>query len=185
MSIPFPYQQGLPFEVRLAQVVGISTSFILTGMSVGTSYYAIPAIKKSPAPLLAQQWQQMYDYGKVIMPPLGIIPTAIYGYLAWSNRNQSGPTLPLYATAAVLSPAFTTYTLLVMGGVNGALIRKAKAASTAKVGDAVVDAVAEAKGQDDTHALAEQWRLHNLVRAGMVGLAGVLALWASLEPMEL
>jgi Domain of unknown function (DUF1772) len=134
------------------------------------------------SPLLAQQWQFMYDKGKIIMPPLSIIPTVLYAYLAWRERSSTGSALPLYATAAVLSPSFVTYTLLAMGDVNGALMQKAKESSTASFGDMLAGAVAEANGTDNTHSLADQWGLHNLVRASMTGVAGFLALCASLGP---
>ena len=125
----------------------------------------------------------MYDQGKVIMPPLCLVPTALFGFLAWHERSTSGQTMPLYATAAVLSPSFVTYTLLAMKGVNEALSQKALDSKTESVGDILLEAVAEAKGEDHTHDLADQWGLHNLVRAGMIGFAGVLALWASVSPM--
>ena len=123
----------------------------------------------------------MYELGKAIMPVMCLVPTAIFAFLAWRERSTTGPTVPLYTTAAILAPSYISYTLLVMNKVNEALMQKARSATSSTD----CNAVADATGDENTHALVYQWGLHNLVRATMTGFAGILALWASLESEKL
>lgn len=43
----------------------------------------VPALLDAPAPLLAKQWQKVFDTGKVVAPPLSILSSAIFGGLAY------------------------------------------------------------------------------------------------------
>jgi hypothetical protein len=131
------------------------------------------ALTKS-SPLLAQQWGIMYNRGKVTIPPLTLLPAALFGLLAYRNRSTSG-TFGLYVAAAVLGPTIVPYTLLVMGSTNNEL--EAKADSAAKT-------IAEEAVGDNTHALVDRWGLLNLGRAAIYVTTTVVGLWATLGSVE-
>lgn len=119
----------------------------------------------------------MFDRGLVVMPILSVASSSLLAFLSWHERNTAGPITALYATAVVLVLSIGPYTSFMMKNVNGALVEKSDSATSSTVGDAVADA----KGDDNTHALVDQWTVHNLVRTVLTGSAGILALWASLS----
>jgi Domain of unknown function (DUF1772) len=116
------------------------------------------------------------------MPPLSILTTTLFAYLAYRERATSGASLSLYAAAAILAPSIMPYTLLVMMPTNNLLEKRTESSVAAVKGEAE----AEVKGgQESTHALVDRWASLNLVRGLISGAAAVLALWASLPgPVE-
>ncbi|KAK7552673.1 hypothetical protein IWX49DRAFT_549563 [Phyllosticta citricarpa] len=166
--------------VRTAQVVGITSAFMIAGGSGYISYGALPAYRVLPAPLKVQQWQLNFEAGKAAAPWFGLAGGISFSYLIWHQSQVSGPSraLYLYTLAGVLLPGIVPYTKVVMKNVNSRLAAKAKQLSTAQQGD---DAWTE-KGvpEDDTvDALVNQWRWLNAVRAvaGFVGgVSGLIAL---------
>jgi hypothetical protein len=47
------------------------------------SWQSVPALLDAPAPLLARQWKKIFDQGKVAAPPMAVLSSAIFGYLAY------------------------------------------------------------------------------------------------------
>jgi hypothetical protein len=115
------------------------------------------------------------------MPPLTILPAALFGFLAYRSSATSGASVGLYTAAALLTPAIVPYTFAVIRPTNDALKKKAASASSAAVGEAA----AQLKGEEDnTHALVDRWATLNLVR-GLVSLsAALIGAWASLGAVE-
>jgi Domain of unknown function (DUF1772) len=109
-----------------------------------------------------------------------ITSTALFAFLAYRERAATGLTFPLYAAATLLTLGHIPFTLTVMAKTNASLEEKAKSATKSSVGDAVADV----KGEDDTHTLMGRWSAMNAVRGYMTTVAGVLALWAILESTQ-
>jgi Domain of unknown function (DUF1772) len=131
---------------------------------------------KSPSSTtVAQQWRTIYIKGAKTMPFISLIPTILFGYLAWRERDTTGSAMPLYVAAAVASPMIAPWTLLVMKDVNAELTRRAT--STAEGG-------AAGAAQESTHELLEKWAWLNLVRAGISGISAVLGAWAALGAID-
>jgi hypothetical protein len=127
----------------------------------------------------------MFKRGQAAMPPLGILSTAIFGYLAFRERSTGGPTFPLYVTAAVIAPSIVPFTLLAMTPTNRELLKRADSATSTVIDEAAAAVETDtAKGdgnkEESTHALIDRWASLNLVRGLISGAAAVLALWASL-----
>jgi len=180
MSHPF-FHQDVPVYVRLAQVVGISTTFAIAGTNLSTSFLSMPAFMKAPAPLLAEQWSAVYNKGAVTIPPLTVVASAAFASLAIREYRLGTSALWTYATAAVVGVAVIPFTFFVMMPTNKALLAKADSTSSATAGDAAE----EAKGGDEsTHALADRWTTFNFVRGVTSTVAGLVGLWAALQPVE-
>lgn len=173
------YHAEVPVYVRLAQVVGISTALGLSGASFSITALTIPPLLKAPAPLLAKQWAILFNKGKNVIPPLALLASLSFGYLAVREWRAGSPALYLYATAGVIAPSFIPYTLVFMNSTNQKLLEKADTLAAS-------DAEEEVKGgqEETTHVLVDRWATLNLVRGVISATAGVLALWASLQPVE-
>jgi hypothetical protein len=57
----------------IARILGISSSLFLSGFAFSASYYTSAAISLSPIPLRLQQWQVVYDLGKIVSPPVSAL----------------------------------------------------------------------------------------------------------------
>ncbi|KAG9653549.1 DUF1772-domain-containing protein, partial [Aureobasidium melanogenum] len=155
--------------IRVAQVVGLTASAYLAGALGGFSVVAGPALLKAPAPLLAKQWQIVYDNGKVMAPPLSVLCSAIFGYLA-------------YRAAAIVVPSMIPYTVFLMGGVNSKLQEKASSLADASLTDTAVES-GVAQGET-VHQLVDKWLTLNLVRS-LLPLFGTLAAgWAIADKFD-
>jgi hypothetical protein len=183
MSLPNFFTQEVTPTVRLAQVVGITTAGILSGISLGTSGISMPSLLQAPAPLLAQQWRTTYTRGAASVPLLTAIPTLVFSFLAFRERNIHGPAFPLYITAAVLGPATLAFTVAVMKPVNGELTLRSEKAD--HFGGAKSGAISGENEIQGTHELVQRWSTLNAVRGSMWALATSLALWAAIRPVEL
>ncbi|KAL1296962.1 hypothetical protein AAFC00_004562 [Neodothiora populina] len=163
--------------VRIAQVVGLTSSAYLAGAIGGISLFSCPALLQAPAPLLAKQWQTVFDKGKFLAPPLSVVSAAIFGGLAYRAPKES-PSILLYTAAALLVPSIIPYTVFAMGTVNKKLSDKASS---------LTDAAAESGiAQEETaHALVDKWATLNLIRSFLPLVATVCAAWASVDNYEI
>ena len=57
------------------------------GSTGSISWQSVPALMDAPAPLLARQWKKIFDQGKVVAPPMALISSAIFGYLAYRGKT--------------------------------------------------------------------------------------------------
>src|ERR1700753_3928500 len=84
----------------------------------------------SDRPLLAKQWQVIFSRGHSSMPPLSLLSTAIFAYLAVRERSVAGPTFPLYVAAAATAPSIVPFTLALMAPTNKELLKRADSAAS-------------------------------------------------------
>jgi len=167
-------ESPIPTAIRIAQVVGITSAAFLSGLISSVSLLTVPAIATAPPSLKSQQWATMYAIGASTAPPIAIVSSLAFSYLASQvpkapallkhtilNTDQ---TFYLYTAAAILVPAIVPWTLGVMGGTNDKLHEKAEMDS-------------EMKEDLELDNLISRWKVLNLGRAVFPALAAVLGLW--------
>ncbi|KAG9665993.1 DUF1772-domain-containing protein, partial [Aureobasidium melanogenum] len=167
--------------IRVAQVVGLTASAYLAGALGGFSVVAGPALLKAPAPLLAKQWLTVYDNGKVMAPPLSVLCSAIFGYLAYREPTATS-SFTLYTAAAIVVPCVIPYTVFFMGGVNSKLQEKASSLTDASLTDTAVES-GVAQGET-VHQLVDKWLTLNLVRSLLPLFGSLAAGWAIADKFE-
>jgi hypothetical protein len=157
----------------VARILGISSSVFLSGFAFSASYYGLPAIALSPFPVRLQQWQVIYDLGKLVSPPVSATSALLWGYSAWSARdNEDSLEWKLYAMAGLATFSVLAWTVGVMMPTNLDLIRRAKIAK--EVTETVVF------GRESVEILA-RWSWMNYVR-GVLPMAGAwVGLYAALR----
>ncbi|TVY18495.1 Anthrone oxygenase [Lachnellula arida] len=116
-----------PLSFRIAQTVGLTTTGLLAGISLSFTLVSVPRLLESPAPLLLKQWTNLYNEGKVTVPPLTIVASTMWAHLAYGASKAGTGSLEGgkywgYVAAGVLSASFIPYTVLVMKGTNAKLL---------------------------------------------------------------
>jgi len=124
---------------------------------------------------VAKEWRNLYHIGKTQNPPIAIVTSGVYLYLAWAVSLYSGPELDakqlsphaakLYAVAAVLTLGIIPWTLAVMRPTNNVLESHATRSETPA---AVTD-----KQAIEIDAHLAKWKTLNFVRS-LFPLAGSL-----------
>lgn len=146
------------------------------------SYGTIPSLLLAPTPLLVRQWRTMYLRGWSVAPPIAVVSSASYGYLAMKLYNAplsvNHPRGELYALAALLTGSVMPYTLFVMKDVNAKLMAKAEETERLDAKDEVTE-IKTPKGES-AKELVDWWAVLNLGRAVFPLLGAVLGAWASL-----
>ncbi|KAK5132394.1 hypothetical protein LTR08_009124 [Meristemomyces frigidus] len=165
--------------LRIAQVVGLTTTAFYYGVAASHSFSTTPAILRSPAPLLAKQWTTMRDSDKLspAIVPVGL--GALFGWLASREPRNSIPFI-LYAASASLLALCVPYTVFVMGPIEQRLAHKSH--QLASVALTATDA--EAGAEETVHQLVDRWALLNLGQVVLMGGAAELALWAALDQLS-
>lgn len=175
-----------PLPIRLAQVLGITSSLFLAGMTTSLSVSTVPRLLESPASLLLRQWGHLYDGGKKTGPPVSLVAGLAYFFLAYrahvSPWRHGGANPALFAAAAALSLGIVPYTLAVLARTNRALLAKVAALRRWDVAGQEGEGEGEGRGlrsQEDesAHQLVDRWALLNLGRAGMLLASGLLGVW--------
>ncbi|KAH8698788.1 hypothetical protein BGW36DRAFT_448809 [Talaromyces proteolyticus] len=158
---------------RAVQVLGITGAAWLSGNISVLSMNAIPRLAHSGREhgatlnLVAKQWNSIYDTGKAQNPPIAILITSSFLYLAWATRS-GGPFFRqarsscarFYFAAALLTLSIVPFTLILMNSTNTAL-RKLAASSEESSRNADVQSA----------SLLERWVTLNGIR-GLLPLAG-------------
>lgn len=152
--------------IRTAQVLGLTSAILLSGINLGSSLLAIPILQTRPASFSTPFFHEFYLRGAYTLVPLGIFSascSALVAYLLPAQRT-------IWAIAAAGAAAQTPWTLLVMMGTNQRLIDIAESAVEM-----------EKVGQGEVVALLGRWAWMNVVR-GLFALGGGLAgLWGVME----
>ncbi|TVY55856.1 Anthrone oxygenase encC [Lachnellula cervina] len=108
-----------PLSFRIAQTVGLTATGLLAGISLSFTLVSVPRLLESPAPLLLKQWTNLYNEGKVTVPPLTIVASTMWAYLAYGASKARRE----FGRGEVLGSAFfVPYTVLVMKNTNAKLL---------------------------------------------------------------
>jgi hypothetical protein len=152
--------------IRTAQVLGLTTSILLSGVNIGTSFLVLPILYTRPTSITTPIFSELYTKGAITLVPLGIFSascSALIAYLDPSQRN-------LWAFAAVATASQTPWTVLVMMKTNNRL--NAIAASEKEQ---------EKASDQEVVALLKQWTWMNFVRGGLALAGGLAGVWALVE----
>ncbi|KAK2626769.1 hypothetical protein QTJ16_003944 [Diplocarpon rosae] len=168
-----------PLPIRLAQTVGITSSLVLAGMTLSTSITTVPRLLESPPSLLLQQWGHMYNAGKRTGPPISILASLSYFFLAYRAHTSpwlfAGRKAGLFVAAGVLSVGIVPYTFAVLMQTNRDLLRRVEVLGRV---DLSRDEMREMQdGEKNAHQLVDKWALLNLGRAAMLLASGLLGVW--------
>ena len=173
---------------------GSSLSINHSGAIGSISWQSVPALLDAPAPLLARQWKKIFDQGKVAAPPMAVLSSAIFGYLAYRGKfahvldEDEKLTIPeptassgfkLYTVAAILVPSIIPYTVFLMSGINNKLQEKARSLANASLTDTAVES-GVAQGET-AHELLDKWATLNLGRSLLPLLGTLVAGWAIVD----
>ncbi|RKF80235.1 putative duf1772 family protein [Golovinomyces cichoracearum] len=108
--------QDLPISVRVAQAVGVFGTLYSAGSSVGIIQYVIPAIRKSPTPLLLSQWSDTYRRGALTIPPTTILTSSALAYVSYHFRSTSE--CKMWGLASAMAIAIVPFTFIVVFPTN-------------------------------------------------------------------
>jgi len=155
-----------PLPIRVVQALGITTSLVLAGAIASISHITTPVLSTTPPSTFLPLWTRLYARGAATAPPLAVLSTACFLYLAYSASDWTGA----YATAAAATLAIVPYTLLFMMGTNRRLEARAK----------MVGASAKEDGgrQEESRALLEWWTVLNFGRSVLPLVGGLVGLWS-------
>jgi hypothetical protein len=150
------------------------------GAILSISFISMPALA-SPAPdagvsavspqdrssRLAQTWQLLYNRGSSIAPPLAILSSTAWAFLAYTAPAGGNPlTRRLFVGAAACTAGIVPFTIGFMKRTNDALSAKARANGTGK-SLVVKDDLAQTEG------LLGKWMALNALR-GALPLVGAI-----------
>ncbi len=120
----------------------------------------------------------MFDRGKVTAPPIAMVSSAAFGYLAYRLSKTLNQTKgELYGLAAISTLSIVPYTLIFMRGVNGKLISKSDDPNNMSLDDIVANLNKD--GEESTKELIDWWATLNFGR-GLLPLVGtIVGTWAT------
>ncbi|KAF2708747.1 hypothetical protein K504DRAFT_477199 [Pleomassaria siparia CBS 279.74] len=175
------FNERPPIGLLVAQAVGITASTFLFGQNAAISYMFVPAVLQAPAPLAVRQWKKVFDIGYANGPVLALISGAAFAFVAYKQDPSSLP-FRFNVAAAVLVPSTVPFTFAFMVPTNTKLDEKLDSFA----GTALTDKEAEAgvAKEETTHALLDKWATLNLARAGIIGVASILGVWAAVDKRE-
>lgn len=161
--------------LRTTQSLGITTSFLMSGMYFISSYLFIPSILPHPTASTSTSslsphdatrvFESIYHGGASIFVPLALGCTAINAANAYLIPAQRG----VYGGAALAALSTMGWTGIVMSsGINRLL----------KIREMSSEGQEEKRGE--VVELMSGWRRHNYLRAGLAFVAGVLAVYGAL-----
>jgi Domain of unknown function (DUF1772) len=151
--------------IRIAQVLGLTSSIFLSGINIGSSHLTVPILYTRPASISTPIFNEFYLRGAATLVPLSIFSascSALVAYLLPSQRN-------LWATAAVATIAQLPWTILAMMKTNNRL--NIIAASKTE----------QEKSQEEVVGLLRQWAWMNVVRGLLAMVGGLAGVWAVME----
>jgi hypothetical protein len=137
----------------------------------------MPALSLAPIAIQLQQWQAIYDLGKLVSPTVGIASSSVWGYAAWfsyTHAHRSSSDWKFYALAGLVTLSILPWTILVMMPTNLDLMKRAKA-------------TVEVEGEKDGAFKAEsvkaldRWNVMNYVRAVPPMVGAWIGLYAALR----
>ncbi|KAH8592829.1 hypothetical protein B0O99DRAFT_629086 [Bisporella sp. PMI_857] len=79
-------------SLRTLQTLGLTTSSFLSSFAFTASYLAIPSVALAPVSLQVRQWAVIYNYGKLVSPPLATLSALIWSTAAYrASREGKDP----------------------------------------------------------------------------------------------
>ena len=119
----------------------------------------------------------MFDQGKLAAPPIAMLSSAAFGYLAYRWAKTLNQTKgELYGLAAISTLSIIPYTLVLMRGVNGKLVRKSDDLKKMSVHEIIG---IEDANEESAKQLIDWWGMLNLGR-GLLPLVGtIVGSWAT------
>ena len=154
----------------IARILGISSSVFLSGFAFSASYLGMPALALAPISLRLQQWQVIYDLGKLVSPTVAAASTLLWGFTAWSARGTE--VWKFYAAGGLATFAILPWTIAVMMPTNLELMRRAKVAKE------------DAEGlnfKKESAVMLTKWNIMNYVRAVLPMVGAWVGLYAALR----
>lgn len=169
-------------SLRTVQTIGITTSGLLAGSSLGISFFVVPRLLESPTPLLLKQWRHSFEQGKASMPIGALFSSGTFAFLAWDAYRRTASVLPAqwkqYLASALLAIGIVPYTVLFLRATNEKLLKREEETRSFGPADTIVEV---GLGGESAHQLVDRWASLNLGRALMLVVSTALGTWSALS----
>jgi hypothetical protein len=155
----------MSLEIPILQVLGLSSSLILSGINFGASHLTIPLLYNLPVPTSTRLFSSLYHRGAITLVPLTLFSGLNFGTLAYLIPSQR----LTYAIAGASTLSALAWTQIVIAPTNKRLCE------VSEMGDVETEKV---KGEE-VDELLRRWKWMNFVRSGLAlagGLVGFSAL---------
>ena len=185
----------MPAGIRVAQTLGITASAYAAGMQnypklllaktlsgsiLSLSFLAVPPLLLAPSPVLARQWKDCFDRGKILNPGVSLVAAISYSFLSYRlYKTLNHPKAEVYAIAAIVAAGILPWTRLVMWPTNVKLFKKYDDMKELSIKEEATE-VGLAKGES-TKELVDKWGALNVVRGLFPLVSAVLGTWVTLS----
>ncbi|KAI4263547.1 MAG: hypothetical protein L6R42_001316 [Xanthoria sp. 1 TBL-2021] len=149
--------------IRTTQLLGVTSSLILSGMNLGASLLTLPILYTRHPSVSTPVFHELYTRGALSLVPSGMFSAACSTFTAYLLPEQR----KLWAIAAIATASQTPWTMLVMKNTNDRL--------NAIAGDKMEQQKAD---KQEVVGLLKSWTWMNIGRGLLAlggGLAGLLA----------
>ncbi|KAI9889797.1 MAG: hypothetical protein M1814_004899 [Vezdaea aestivalis] len=153
---------------RTTQALSITSTLLLAGTNLSSSYLTIPSLYPLPPRHSAPFFHAIYLKGAISLVPLGFFSGACSAAAAYLVPEQR----LLWVGAAVATLAQTPWTLAFMMGTNNRLVAIAKGGERVWEKDGT---------KEEVEVLLRKWSGMNFVRGGLALVGGAIGLFAVLE----
>lgn len=142
------------------QVLGLTSTLILSGINFGASHLTIPLLYNLPIPISSRAFSSLYHRGAMTVVPITLFAGLNFGALAYLIPAQR----ITYAVAGIVPLSALAWTQLVMMGTNQRLC------GFAEMGEAEREKVSV----QEVDELLARWRWMNFVRAGLAAVGAMV-----------
>ncbi|KAK4895887.1 hypothetical protein LTR27_006058 [Elasticomyces elasticus] len=171
------YTEDLSSTLRVAQVLGLTSTAFLAGKTFAASFTA-PALLLAPGPLLIKQWQKIAEFDKIINPAISAVGLGVFSFFAYRDPNPGSRHQILYSTAAALLATSIPYSFFLLHPI----VEKLEEHAEVMAGDKITDYV---NPKDTTHVLVDRYATVNLGRVFLSFMAAATATWAAVDRLEI
>ncbi len=155
--------------LRTSALLGLSSSFWLSGIYFSASQLTLPLLYRLPAETSTNIFTELYYRGAQTIVPLALLSTLSTGLSAYLDpERRSG-----YAVAATATISSLAWTAAFMSGTINRLIAISKDANLQE----------KAGPSGEVEMLLRRWKWMNNVRAGLCAVGGLLALLVASETL--
>ena len=147
------------------QVLGLTSTLILSGVNFGASHLTVPLLYGLPVATSTRAFSSLYHRGAVALVPMTLFSALNFGALAYLMPTQR----VIYAVAGATTASALAWTQLVMMATNKRLC------DVSEMGEVEMEKVKA----DEVDGLLGSWQWMNFVRSGLAlagGLVGFSAL---------